>query len=291
MKLVPLASDSMGARSMAFLVETRDCRILIDPGVSLGPLRYGLPPHEIEVERATELWDAVTKAAKMADVAIISHYHYDHHEPEEPYLLRGKRLFIKDPKSKINASQRGRAAEFLGLIKGVPTGVEIADGATVEIGSTTITFSGAVPHGTNPRLGYVIETAVCEGSEAFVHTSDVEGPSLDEQVEFIIAQQPSTVACDGPMTYMMHRYGRKALERSIANLTLAIERTGMKVLILDHHLLRDLRWAEKVAEVIKAGEAHGCSVQTFAEFAGMENELLEARRKELYEMHPMGVRK
>lgn len=283
MHLAPLASDSMGARSMAFLVETRDCRLLIDPGVRLGPLRYGLPPHEVELERATELWDAVVKAAKGADMLIISHYHYDHHEPEHPELFRGKKLLIKDPENHINASQRARAAEFLGLLRGVPKDVRIADDSTVNIGNTTIVFSSAVPHGTNPRLGYVVETAVCEGEEVFVHTSDVEGPSLDEQAAFIIAQQPSVVACDGPMTYMIHRYGRKALERSVANLILTIESTELKTLILDHHLLRDMKWADKVAEVFRAGEAHGCSVRTFAEFAGGKNDLLEARRKELYE--------
>jgi predicted metallo-beta-lactamase superfamily hydrolase len=40
MKISPLAADSLGARSMATLVETRDVTVLIDPSVRLGPYRY-----------------------------------------------------------------------------------------------------------------------------------------------------------------------------------------------------------------------------------------------------------
>ena len=49
MKITPLAADSMGTRSMATFVETGDCRILIDPGAELGPMRYGLAPHPLEL--------------------------------------------------------------------------------------------------------------------------------------------------------------------------------------------------------------------------------------------------
>jgi len=36
-KITPLAADSLGARSMATLVETPDVTVLIDPSVRLGP--------------------------------------------------------------------------------------------------------------------------------------------------------------------------------------------------------------------------------------------------------------
>ena len=50
MKIIPIASDSLGVRSMATYVETKDCKILIDPSAALGPKRYGLPPHNKELE-------------------------------------------------------------------------------------------------------------------------------------------------------------------------------------------------------------------------------------------------
>jgi len=42
-KIIPLAFESFGVRSMATYVET-DQKILIDPGTSLGPKRFGFPP-------------------------------------------------------------------------------------------------------------------------------------------------------------------------------------------------------------------------------------------------------
>ena len=44
MNVVPLAADSLGVRSMATYVECGATRILIDPGATLAPNRYGLPP-------------------------------------------------------------------------------------------------------------------------------------------------------------------------------------------------------------------------------------------------------
>lgn len=47
-RLIPLAAESFGARSMCTYVETRDVKILLDAGVSLRPKRFGLPPHPLE---------------------------------------------------------------------------------------------------------------------------------------------------------------------------------------------------------------------------------------------------
>jgi len=51
MKITPLAADSLGARSMATIVETPDVSVLIDPSVRLGPFRYDLRPHPTENAR------------------------------------------------------------------------------------------------------------------------------------------------------------------------------------------------------------------------------------------------
>ncbi len=282
MEIIPLASESLGVRSMAVLVKTKDCSILIDPGVALGPKRYGLRPHRTELDREEILWGSVLKAAETADIMTVSHYHYDHHDPKRPEMFRDKTLLIKHPTENINKSQRGRASDFLKAIEGIPSGIEFADDGKFEFGETTLQFSKAVPHGTNDYLGYVVELAITDGDETFLHTSDVEGPSLYEQVEFIFKSQPLVVACDGPMTYMMYRYGKEALEKSTANLVKVIEETPIKVLMLDHHLLRDVKWREKIQPVFNSGEEHGCQVQTFAEFVGKENDLLEAHRKKLH---------
>ena len=120
MEITPLAFDSMGTRSMATLVRTDDLVVLIDPGVSLAPRRYGLPPHPLELMRMDEHHEAIADAAGEADVLVVTHYHYDHHMPDEPELFDGKIALIKHPTENINRSQRGRAAYFLDRLRGFP---------------------------------------------------------------------------------------------------------------------------------------------------------------------------
>ena len=282
MEVIPLASETLGVRSMAVAVKTKNCTILIDPSVALAPKRYGLEPHKIELERKKELWKEVKAWSRKADVMTISHYHFDHHDPERPGLFKDKKLLMKHPKESINKSQIGRAGVFKKAIGNLPKSMEYADGKTFKLGNTTLTFSEAVPHGTNTKLGYVIQLAIDDGNTSFLHTSDVEGPSLDSQLDFVLEHEPDILACDGPMTYLMYRYGLKAMEKSLANLQQIIEKTNIKVMMLDHHLTRDLKWREKMEPVFAAGEEQGCNVTTFAGYLGKKDDLLEARRKELW---------
>ncbi len=281
MKVTPLAFDSLGTRSMATYVETREVKIMIDPGVALGPRRYGLPPHPLEYSRLEEHWKGISRHTQDSDVLIVTHYHYDHHNPEHPELYAGKIVLLKHPTSKINKSQRLRASYFLEKLGDLPATVDYCDGREYAFGDTLIRFSKPVYHGTNSRLGYVVEVSVTDGDETFLFTSDVEGPSLDDQVNFITEEDPNIIFADGPMTYMLgFRYSRESLRRSLNNLRTVLRETKVRDLVVDHHLLRDLRWKDKLSPVFEdAGKAR---VLTAAEYAGVEPELLEARRKELY---------
>jgi predicted metallo-beta-lactamase superfamily hydrolase len=282
-KIVPLGFDSFGVRSMATYVETKDLKILIDPGVSLAPLRYGMEPHPLEWQRLDETWETIKRYAEESDVLVVTHYHYDHHDPDYPDLYRGKTVFIKHPTQNINFSQKGRAAYFLETIKGLPDRLEIADGKSFTFGETTVTFSKAVCHGTNPKLGYVIEVCISCSGEKFLHTSDVEGPSLEDQVAFILEQRPDVLFVDGPMTYMLgYRYSFRSLELSNINLIKAVKEAELHTLVLDHHFLRDLNYKMRIKPVYEEAQKTGVKVLTAAEFAGRKIEMLEALRKELY---------
>lgn len=284
MKIIPLAGDSLGTRSMATYIETKDCRAVIDPGVALGPYRYGLEPHPLELERMDEHWRKIKSYAKKADVLIITHYHYDHHDPDESAIFKNKILYTKHPKKNINKSQKKRANFFLDQLGSLPKKIEYSDGNEFSFGKTTIRFSEAVPHGTNTKLGYVTEVSVHSARTKFLFTSDVQGPALKEQLQFILDEQPIVIFCDGPMSYMLgYRYSKKNLQRSIGNLGKIVKETKVKKLVLEHHLLRDLQWKERIKKVYKTAKNRKVKILTFAEFLGKENEILEARRKELYE--------
>jgi len=285
-EVLPLAADSMGTRSMATLVRTDDLVVLIDPGVALAPRRYGLPPHPLEFLRMEEHREAIIQASGEADVLIVTHYHYDHHMPDVPEIFKGKVALIKHPTENINRSQRGRAAYFLGLLEGLPRRLEAADGREFKFGRTRLAFSKAVYHGTGPRLGYVIEVCVECGGEKFAFTSDVEGPALEDQVEFILAERPELVYVDGPMTYMLgFRYSARSLQASVENLIRVLE-AGTQTLVVDHHFLRDLAYRERIGPVYEFARERGAEVLTAAELAGKPIEMLEAHRKELYEQQP-----
>lgn len=283
LKVLPLAFDSFGVRSMATYVETKDMKVLIDPAVSLGPRRYGLPPHRLELERMDLTWNDIKNYASKCDLLIVTHYHYDHHNPDDIDFYKDKTLYIKDPKNNINKSQLERASHFLKELQGLPKAVEFADGRSFQHAATTIKFSPPVYHGTNSRLGYVLETSIsCQG-EKMVFSSDVEGPSLVEQADFILRENPDLLILDGPMTYMLgYRYSQESLARSVANITKIISETTVKVLILDHHLLRDQNYKAKLANVYECAEENGVRVLSAAEYVGREPDLLEARRKDLY---------
>jgi len=282
MKITPLAADSLGARSMATLVETPDVKVLIDPSVRLAPYRYDLPPHELEEDRMRDLWRGIRDAAKKADILTVSHYHYDHHNPDAPSIYKGKRAFLKDGKFHINRSQRERASAFVRALKKYPKEVQVSDGSAIDVGNTEIVFSPAVPHGQNDELGYVVMVRIAHGGETFVHTSDVQGPPLKEHLAFILDSDPTVLYVDGPMTHMPDVYPEEMTKRSIANLTRMLRSTGIRTLIVDHHALRDRNWRERMAPVIEAGEAHDVRVIPAAEFLGKAVDQLEANRDRLY---------
>ena len=116
-----------------------------------------------------------------------------------------------------------------------------------------------------------------------MHSSDVEGPALAEQAEFIIENKPKVAFIDGPLSYIMQRYGKKNLEKSVEHL---INITSVvKQVAIDHHFLRDVRWKEKVQRVFEElPKSHffGCA----AELVGEPINMLEANRVKLYKEHP-----
>ncbi|MEM4406101.1 MAG: MBL fold metallo-hydrolase [Candidatus Methanomethylicaceae archaeon] len=279
-----LAFDSMGVRSMCTFVDAGDLRIIIDPGVSLAPRRFGLPPHRLELERLNGLAKVITEKAAISDVIIITHYHYDHHDLGDiiPLEIYDKKIvLIKDPKNNINRSQGDfRAPLFLGIIKEKAEKVEVADGKSFQIGKTKIEFSRAVFHGSSSLLGYVVEVMVEADGDRVIHTSDVQGPISDDQMEFLLNKKPRLVIADGPMIYMLgYRYSYENLESSMRNLGRLIEE-GVEELVVDHHFLRDKNYSQYMKGL---EDAHpGAKICTAAEYMGKEVELLEAKRVELY---------
>jgi len=278
MNITPLASDSLGVRSMATLVETKDCKILIDPSAALGPSRYSLPPHQKELEALFKTKQKIYETAKKCDVLTISHYHYDHYDPNEIFY-KDKKVFAKDIKKDINKSQQQRGKEFKEIIE-KSCELVYCDDSVHKIGNTEIIFSPPFFHGPQDvKLGYVLMTTVYDQKKKVLHASDVQGPVTQDAKEYIIKQKPDLLIMDGPPTiFLGWKFSVKNLEDASDNLIEIIKKLDCDI-ILDHHLLRDLKYKQSFPEPYETGKDR---LKTFAEYLGEENNTLEAHRKKLW---------
>jgi len=300
-KVVPLAAESLGVRSMCTYVETPDVKILLDAGVSLCPNRYGLPPHPLEYKAIIESRERIAEAAEKAYVVTVSHYHFDHHTPSyEDWLCnwteaeetarqiyQGKKVLIKNPKEMINFSQRRRGWVFQRTSGKYAEKLEVADGKTFTFGEATkIKFSEPVPHGPEgSALGWILMATIEYNGEKFLFAPDVQGPISKKTFDIIVAERPQLLMIGGPPLYLAgFRVDEEMAKIGLGNLGKIVE--FVPCTILEHHILRDRQWREKAEKVFKKAQKAGNRVLTAAEFLGKENVFLEAKRKELFAEHP-----
>lgn len=300
-KVTPLASESLGVRSMCTLVETSDLSVLLDAGISLCPWRFNLPPHPIEFQTIARLRQDITQAADKASVTTISHYHYDHHTPSfEDWVVnwteqgktarqiyQGKTVLAKNPKGNINASQRERAWMFQKTGAKYAKNFEAADDKNYAYGETKLSFSPAVAHGSDDHsLGWVIMATVECGGERFMFAPDIQGPMSIQTAELILAAKPSVLMMGGPPLYLEGgRVSEHQIKQALLNLERIIE--VVPLIIIEHHALRDEAWRDKLSDVLAKATAHGHSIVTAAEYTGKDNLFLEAKRRQLFDEHPV----
>jgi predicted metallo-beta-lactamase superfamily hydrolase len=299
-KVTPLAAESFGARSMCTLVETPDVRLLLDAGVSLCPYRFGLPPHPTEFKTIDILRKRIAESADKAEVVTISHYHFDHHTPSyEDWLVNwteaketarriyeGKVVLVKNPREKINASQRKRAWIFQKTGGKVARSLEATDGKTFVFGGTVLRFSEAVPHGPDDSmLGWVVMANVEDATERFMFAPDVQGPMSIHTVELIKSAKPQVIMVGGPPFYLGgFKVEETQLRLGLQNLMAVVE--AVPVTILEHHALRDEAWQQMTRQVYDLAAQVGHKVMTAAEFTGKGNNFLESKRRMLYVENP-----
>lgn len=290
MKITPLAFESLGVRSMATFIET-DQKILVDPGTSLGPKRFGLPPWKTEFDALHETRAGIQEHAPLADIVTISHYHHDHFTPfslgkfldsSPKYaedIYRDKKLFIKSPEENINKNQKTRARSLLRNLKGVNRDITYSDGNSFEVGNTEINFSSALPHGSKgSKLGFLVATTIRYKNGTVMHASDVQGPIHDGTKDYILKENPDILILSGPPLYLvgfaLSNEDVENAKKNLADLCREIPQV-----VVDHHLLRDLRCFEFIESVQEDSEN---KLMVASELIGKKPNLLEARRKEFY---------
>lgn len=273
MKVIPLGADSLGVRSMATFVEVGHTGILVDPGATLAPNRFGLPPTEEEWEALRRTNDRISAYAARAQLVFVSHYHEDHFR-SDPASYANRLVLAKDPRRMIQGQQARRGIELWRALTGQAR-VETADAAVRREAELTLEASPPLAHGVEgTALGYVVALTVIDHAqrERFVFASDVQGPLSPVAAAYLARQRPTLLYLSGSPSYLEHVVGAAAIDRGVEHLLRIIEATGCRV-ILDHHAVRELRWRERVARLLETGR-----VTTAAGHIGLADTLLEAGR-------------
>lgn len=277
MRVVPLAADSLGVRSMATFVEAGGTGLLLDPGATLAPSRYQLPPAAEEWEALGRALERIAAWACRADLVFVSHYHEDHFRPD-PALYAGRRVWLKDPRRMVEGVQARRARELWRTLEGRAT-LRPADGALERAAGVVLEASPPLAHGLEgTTLGYLTALTVTEPGERerFVFAADVQGPLSPVVAAWLERQRPTLVYLAGPPSYVEHEVGPAAIDRAIDHVLRLVERTGCRV-IMDHHAVRDPRAPERFARLWETGR-----VVTAAGWLGLPERPLEARRAQLW---------
>lgn len=297
-KVLPLISESMGARSLCTFIETPDIKILIDPGVSLGQ-RWHLLPHPTEYRILMENRRRITEFAEKSDVITISHYHFDHctptfidylwtfSTPETAHqIFCNKLVLAKDYRSNINPTQRRRGWILRKQIETIVQDFHPADNNSFTFGDTVIHFSTPVFHGEpDSTLGWVVMVWVSVENERVLHASDIQGPMITTTFQSILKINPSLLYLGGPPLYLAgYRVNHQSIKQAQSNLMNISRR--IPTLIIDHHLLRSQEWPRfmQPLRAVARGEAH--RIFTAAEYCRQSNQPLESERRRLYEENP-----
>ncbi|MFQ5999992.1 MAG: hypothetical protein ACE5J6_04365, partial [Candidatus Bathyarchaeia archaeon] len=190
-------------------------------------------------------------------------------------------------RSMVNFSQRRRGWMFKKTGGSYAERLEVADGRTFEFGDTKLKFSDPVFHGAEKSaLGWILMTTIRCEDEKVLFASDVQGPMYNPTLDVILAENPQLVIMGGPPTYLAgFRVKNEHVQQGMQNLGNLVER--VPTTILEHHALRDEKWRELSQPIFNIASKTGHKVVTAAEFAGRENNLLEFRRRKLFEDEPL----
>ncbi len=285
-----LGADSIGARSLSTCIETEEgIKIMIDPGVSYAPRRYGLPPHPREMTRLCEIKERIKREIEDADIIVITHYHYDHYlyHKEDIELYRNKILLIKNPEEKINFSQRIRAYRLLqkNRVKDLAKKILFLDSNKVKITRLlNIIGSEPYPHGSpGTKLGYIVMPVVNCCNITVLFGSDVQGPIDTSAKKYILHVKPDILIMSGPPLYLSgSKLEEEEVEKGVINLKHIVAQLRNASIIVDHHSARSQDYLSLLAVLKRANPR----VVSGAEYMNTNLELLEAMRKELWENEP-----
>ncbi len=279
MRVLPLAADSLGVRSMATLLTAGGGSLLIDPGATVAEERFGLGPTNVERGVYTRAAAQVVEAAHRADALLVTSYGHGHVNllPDAPLATP---VYAKIPRllTEHRASRR-----VFPLVGSEQRPIMLVDDVEFRLSGMDVRCSPPLQRardGDQEDTAFAV-TAHGDG-RTFVFVADAGWPLSPDVRNYLLAQQPDLLYLSGPdLTDTVH-YPLAGLQTrpewladSLADIRTILESTGSKI-ILDHGIVRDVRYPAYFREAFDSAR-----VMTVAEFRGMPVNLLEARRQEL----------
>ena len=195
------------------------------------------------------------------------------------YNRRRRELFKKGRKWFQNRVKNWNSAKLIPELKFKNIEVRFPDGKEFKFGRTKLRFTPALFHGIEfSRVGWVFATVIEYGKEKLIHSSDLDGPIIEDYADWIIRENPNVLIIDGPITYMLGYLTSKiTLNRTIANALRILKESDVKLVIYDHHLPREPKFKERTHEVWETGKQLNKKVLTAAEYVGKTPKVLECK--------------
>lgn len=150
--------------------------------------------------------------------------------------------------------------------------LKFGDSQKMRLGKTTLRFTEPLFHGIEfSRVGWVFSTVVEYKGEKLIHSSDLNGPVVEDYAQWIIDENPQVLILDGPMTYMLgFTVNKTNFRRTVENAVRIVKETDTEIMIYDHHLTREPKFRERTQDVWETARKLGKNIYTAAEFQGKE---------------------
>ena len=142
------------------------------------------------------------------------------------------------------------------------------EGREFRFGKTKLRFTHPLFHGIEySRVGWVFSTIIEYGSEKLIHSSDLNGPIIEDYADWLIKENPTYLLLDGPMTYMLgYTLNLINFRRVLENAKRIVKKVDFRVMIWDHHLPREPRFRERTEDVWRLARELGKELYTASEF-------------------------
>lgn len=155
----------------------------------------------------------------------------------------------------------------------LPSGARVlwGDGRRLEVGGVVVEVFNPWFHGLEyDRTGWVTPILIRSRGYRIFYSSDLMGPIIEDYAEHIAKLKPDVVLLDGPPTYLFpYMFNRINLERAVEN-ALVVLSSKPRLMIYDHHLLRERRWRTRVSRLFEEAERLDVPLLTGAECLGLK---------------------